>query len=93
MSIGTSFSKENISLTREHRQILSYCFYNKKINYKETKKILQLTNLEQAKEKLKEMKEHELLRTTPNLGDMRISAYSLTTKGEMEVFRVGEFDQ
>ncbi|MCP6718857.1 MAG: hypothetical protein KJI71_01315 [Patescibacteria group bacterium] len=92
MSVESSFSKENNSLTREYKQILSYCFYNSKINYKETKHILQLTNLEHAKEKLREMEKQKLLQNIPNLGDMRISAYSLTMTGETEVFRMGDFE-
>lgn len=90
MSLGVLFSEKNNDLTSEYKQILTYCFYNKKINYKETKRILQLTNLEQAKQKLREMEKQNLIQSTPNLGDMRISAYALTMSGEMEVFRQGD---
>ena len=71
-----------LSLVKEDQKILKFLFYNELITYKDVKKILKYPSLEVAKERIKRIEEKELIKLYPNLSDMRIYTYILTTNGE-----------
>ncbi len=70
------------NLVKEDKKILKFLFYNEFITYKDVRKILKYPSLEVAKERIKQIEKKDLIKLYPNLDDMRIYTYILTSNGE-----------